>query len=91
MTRGEYPNDADQNYQIEFGIAQPLRRGDTTEIETATIEKGYSVLDEDDNEVGGTLDERCTAIISILKSQYDVDADYMIRGDTIQFRPKKPR
>ena len=93
MARPEFHNDLelDQTHQIEFGIAQPLRRGEATEVDTTTIEKSYHILDDDNNEVDGTLDEKCAAIVGVLKDRYSVDARYSVSGNQTRFAPNNPK
>jgi hypothetical protein len=91
MARPEFgPPDLDQPYQIVFGIAQPLRRGETTEIDRATIENCYRMVEESDDgdtDVDGPLETKCDDILNRLH-EFEVEADHTIGHSAIRFRPK---
>jgi len=87
----EHPNDVDQIQEIERGIAQLLNHGESAEVDKATIENGYSLLDANQGEVAGSLHEKCAAIVEVLKDQYSVDAEYSIMDGTIHFVKCRPK
>ena len=74
------PREVDQNFQIEDGIRNTLRRNPTAVVPVSVIEIAYDLLDDDCHIVDGTLEEKAEAIAKI------VDAECSLIGSNVVFK-----
>jgi len=67
-----HPGEVDQNFQIEDGIRETLRKCATAEVSASVIESSYDLLDERHDSINGTLEEKCTAIAKVVGARFSL-------------------
>jgi hypothetical protein len=83
MTYIELAGNSDWKRQIEVDIAHALLDGEPAELDAVAVEQGYQLFGL--GHCDRTIDDKCTAILDVLKIHYAIAAHYVVVGGTVIF------